>query len=202
MGGVYGSWLGLILVILVLVAQFYVGTSRPLPFSSRLRAGKLTFFAFTPSPSLSSDLAIRSISPLLLSPSIAIWPLGGRSDDPGQAAQDFFLVYLGASRVSGSSSCERVADLLPLPSLPPFVSSAFSSMSSLRTASLSSAAPVLLFFWLCGYIKNRTLPKKVHEIDIDTGRKSWLTAEEMNMYRAERRNAPFLVRTYRMLFTN
>jgi hypothetical protein len=81
---------------------------------------------------------------------------------------------------------------------------------------LPQAAPILLFFWLCAFIKNRTLPKRVHEIDIDvrlpflpslrdstdslpfsdsqTGRKSWLTAEEMNLYRAERRNAPFLTR--------
>ncbi|GEM08303.1 amino acid transmembrane transporter [Rhodotorula toruloides] len=112
MGGVWGSWLGLSLVVLVLIAQFY----------------------------------------------IAVWPLGGRPDSAQQAAESFFLVWL--------------------------------------------AAPILLFFWLCAYIKNRTLPRKVHEIDVDTGRKTWFTAEEMNAYRAERRAAPFYVRTYRILFTN
>ncbi|BGP07290.1 Amino-acid permease inda1 [Rhodotorula toruloides] len=112
MGGVWGSWLGLSLVVLVLIAQFY----------------------------------------------IAIWPLGGRADSAQQAAQDFFLVWL--------------------------------------------AAPILLFFWLCAYIKNRTLPRKVHEIDVDTGRKTWFTAEEMNAYRAERKAAPFYIRVYRILFTN
>lgn len=92
------------------------------------------------------------------------------------------------------------------------------------------AAPILLFFWLCAYIKNRTLPRKVHEIDVDvrfrtpplvclfprtalphadpllpsaqTGRKTWFTAEEMNAYRAERKAAPFYIRVYRILFTN
>ncbi|GAA5953491.1 hypothetical protein JCM3765_005051 [Sporobolomyces pararoseus] len=88
---------------------------------------------------------------------VAIWPLGGRSEDPRQAAEDFFLVWL--------------------------------------------AAPILLFFWLCAYIKNRTLPYKAHEIDLDTGRKAWFTAEEMNAFRAERKTAPFHVRLYRTLFS-
>ncbi|GAA5886560.1 hypothetical protein JCM5296_005328 [Sporobolomyces johnsonii] len=112
MGGVYGSWVGAILVVLVLIAQFYV----------------------------------------------AVWPLGGQAETASKRAEDFFLVYL--------------------------------------------AAPILLFFWLCAYIKNRTLPYKAHEIDLDTGRKCWFTAQEMNAYRAERKNAPFHVRAYRMLFTN
>ncbi|GAA5846736.1 hypothetical protein JCM5353_006676 [Sporobolomyces roseus] len=111
MGGVYGSWLGFILVCLVLIAQFY----------------------------------------------IAIWPIGGRSSDAGEAAQDFFLVWL--------------------------------------------AAPILLAFWLAAYIKNRTLPYKASEIDLDTGRKSWFTVEEMRQWRAERASAPFHVRLYRALFT-
>ncbi|BGP47346.1 Amino-acid permease inda1 [Rhodotorula kratochvilovae] len=63
------------------------------------------------------------------------------------------------------------------------------------------AAPVLLFFWLCAYIKNRTLPYKAHEIDLDTGRKAWFTAEEMNQWRAERRAAPLHVRIWRILFS-
>ncbi|GAA5836294.1 hypothetical protein JCM3766R1_003482 [Sporobolomyces carnicolor] len=88
---------------------------------------------------------------------IAIWPLGGRAEDPRAAAEDFFLVWL--------------------------------------------AAPILLFFWLCAFIKNRTLPYKAHEIDLDTGRKCWFTAEEMNQFRAERKAAPFHVRLYRMFFS-
>ncbi|GAA6058864.1 hypothetical protein JCM10212_002808 [Sporobolomyces blumeae] len=111
LGGVWGSWCGLSLVVLVLIAQFY----------------------------------------------IAIWPIGGMDSDPQQAAQDFFLVWL--------------------------------------------AAPILLFFWLCAWIKNRTLPYKAHEIDLDTGRKSWFTADEMNAWRAERKQAPFHVRLFRILFT-
>ncbi|GAA6053852.1 hypothetical protein JCM3770_004749 [Rhodotorula araucariae] len=88
---------------------------------------------------------------------IAVWPLGGASDNPAERAESFFIAYL--------------------------------------------AAPVLLFFWLCAYAKNRTLPYKAHEIDLDTGRKAWFTAEEMNQWRAERRAAPLHVRIYRILFS-
>ncbi|GAA6041879.1 hypothetical protein JCM8097_004527 [Rhodosporidiobolus ruineniae] len=112
LGGVWGSWLGFILVVLVLIAQFY----------------------------------------------ISLWPIGGMSDDAAEVAESFFLTWI--------------------------------------------ALPILLFFWICAYIKNRTLPYKVHEIDIDTGRKCWFTAEEMNEWRAERKNAPWWKRTYRMLFTH
>ncbi|GJN89609.1 hypothetical protein Rhopal_002596-T1 [Rhodotorula paludigena] len=109
-GGVYGSWIGFILVCLVLIANFY----------------------------------------------IAVWPLGG-SPGGADAAEAFFISYL--------------------------------------------AAPVLLFFWLCAYIKNRTLPYKAHEIDLDTGRKCWFTSEEMNQWRAERKAAPLYIRIYRILFS-
>ncbi|KAI5474978.1 hypothetical protein MNV49_002131 [Pseudohyphozyma bogoriensis] len=111
MGGVYGSWFGVILIVLVLIAQFY----------------------------------------------IAIFPLGG-TENSAEAATSFFKSYL--------------------------------------------AAPVVLLFWIGAFIWKRTLPKKAHEIDIDTGRKSWLTVEEMRAYRAERAAAPFHVRVYRTLFSN
>ncbi|GJN89896.1 hypothetical protein Rhopal_002885-T1 [Rhodotorula paludigena] len=109
-GGVWGSWIGFILVCLVLIANFY----------------------------------------------IAVWPLGG---SPGgtEAAEAFFKAYI--------------------------------------------AAPILLFFWLCAYIKNRTLPYKASEIDLDTGRKCWFTVEEMRTWRAERKAAPWHIRIYRMLFS-
>jgi len=110
-GGVYGSWCGAILIVLVLIAQFY----------------------------------------------IAIWPIGGTKSG-GEAAEDFFLVYL--------------------------------------------ALPILLLFWGIGYAWKRTLPKRAHEIDLDTGRKSWLTVEDMRAYRAERRKAPLYVRVYRTLFSS
>lgn len=35
-----------------------------------------------------------------------------------------------------------------------------------------------------------------------TGRKSFLTVEEMRMYRAERALAPWYVKVYRVLFSN
>ncbi|KAF8875776.1 APC amino acid permease [Infundibulicybe gibba] len=64
------------------------------------------------------------------------------------------------------------------------------------------AAPVMLLFWVIGYLWKRTLPQSASDIDLDSGRKSWLTVEEMRLYRAERRLAPFHIRLYRMLFTN
>ncbi|GAA5986989.1 hypothetical protein JCM10908_000981 [Rhodotorula pacifica] len=110
-GGVWGSWLGFTLVVLVLIAQFYV----------------------------------------------AVWPIGGRSEDGGQAAQDFFLSYL--------------------------------------------AMPVVIGLYLIAFAIHRTTPKKAHEIDLDVGRKSWFTAEEMNLWRAERKKAPLYKRVYRVLFS-
>ncbi|KAJ3547146.1 hypothetical protein NMY22_g1764 [Coprinellus aureogranulatus] len=112
LGGVYGSWFGVILITLVLIAQFYV----------------------------------------------AIWPIGGMPEKSSDVAVNFFSAYLGA--------------------------------------------PVMILFYVIGYLWKRTLPQRAHEIDLDSGRKSWLTAEEMNEYRAERRRAPFHVRLYRMLFSN
>ncbi|GAA6058880.1 hypothetical protein JCM10212_002824 [Sporobolomyces blumeae] len=110
-GGVWGSWLGLILVCLTLIAQFYV----------------------------------------------AIWPVGGMADTAGERAEDFFLVYL--------------------------------------------ALPVLLVFWVGAIIKKRTRPWRASEIDLDTGRKSWLSADEMNAWRAERSKAPRHIKIYRWLFS-
>ncbi|KAG0658163.1 hypothetical protein C6P46_006039, partial [Rhodotorula mucilaginosa] len=110
-GGVYGSWLGFILVCLVLIAQFYT----------------------------------------------AVWPIGGTSSDPGKAAETFFLSYL--------------------------------------------AAPIVIALYIIAFSIHRTFPKKAHEIDLDTGRKAWFTAEEMNQWRAERKMAPWYKRIYRMLFS-
>merc|ERR1712000_651238 len=62
-------------------------------------------------------------------------------------------------------------------------------------------ANFFLAFWLGCFLIKRTLPYKAHEIDLDTGRKAWFTAEEMNQYRAERRAAPWHIRMYRILFS-
>jgi hypothetical protein len=48
------------------------------------------------------------------------------------------------------------------------------------------AFPVMILFYIVGYIWKRTLPQRAHEIDIDTGRKSWLTVEEMKQVRPHR----------------
>ncbi|EAU86568.1 amino-acid permease inda1 [Coprinopsis cinerea okayama7 len=113
LGGVYGSWFGVILVILVLIAQFYV----------------------------------------------ALFPLNYDPDrTPGDVAEGFFASYL--------------------------------------------ALPVMIMFYIIGYAWKRTLPQRAHEINLDSGRKSWLTAEEMNAWRAERRAAPLHIRIFRALFTH
>jgi amino acid transporter len=110
LGGIWGSIIGATLIVLVLIAQFY----------------------------------------------IAVWPLG-ETPTGTAAAEAFFLSYL--------------------------------------------AAPILIGFWIVGYAWKRTLPKRASEIDLDTGRKSWLTVEEMRAYRAERASAPLRVRIYRILFS-
>lgn len=60
----------------------------------------------------------------------------------------------------------------------------------------------MLGFWIIGYIWKRGVPRRASEIDLDTGRKSWLTVEDMRAYRAERAAAPMYIRIYRMLFSN
>ena len=60
----------------------------------------------------------------------------------------------------------------------------------------------MLGFWIGAFIWKRTTPLRAHEIDLDTGRKSWLTVEEMRQYRAERKLAPWYVKGYRLLFSN
>ncbi|KAK7454000.1 Amino-acid permease inda1 [Stygiomarasmius scandens] len=111
LGGAWGSWLGLLLVFLVIIAQFYV----------------------------------------------ALFPIDGLSSG-GERAQSFFQAFL--------------------------------------------AVPIMALFWIYGYAWKRTRPWRAHEIDLDTGRKSWLTVEQMRAYRAERAQAPGYVKLYRLLFTN
>ncbi|KAH8830061.1 APC amino acid permease [Flagelloscypha sp. PMI_526] len=111
LGGVYGSWLGVLLIILVLIGQFY----------------------------------------------LAIWPLGG-GGTPGERAESFFLAFL--------------------------------------------AVPVMIIFIIGGLLWKKALPRKIQDIDINTGRKSWLTPDEMREYRAERASAPIYIRIFRILFAN
>lgn len=109
--GAWGSWVGAALIVIVLIAQFYIG----------------------------------------------LFPLGGTSST-SERVQGFFLAYL--------------------------------------------AFPILLAFWIIGFAWKRTWPRRAHEIDLDTGRKSWLTVEDMRAYRAERAAAPLHIRIYRALFSN
>ncbi|ORX40810.1 amino-acid permease inda1 [Kockovaella imperatae] len=111
LGGYWGSALGAFLIVIVLIAQFYIG----------------------------------------------LFPLG-ESVTASQRAESFFLAYL--------------------------------------------TVPIVAVFWIFGYYWKRTLPRKAHEIDLDTGRKCWLTVEESRAYRRERANAPWYVRLYRLLFSN
>ncbi|WRT66803.1 uncharacterized protein IL334_003766 [Kwoniella shivajii] len=111
LGGVYGSWLGATLLVIILIAQFY----------------------------------------------IALFPIGGVTS-AGERAQSFFISYL--------------------------------------------AAPIMIGFYIIGYLWKRKTPRKAHEIDLDTGRKSWLTVEDMRAYRAERAKAPLYIRVYRTLFSS
>lgn len=143
--GVWGSWVAVFLIAIVLIAQFYIG----------------------------------------------LFPVGG-VDGPGARAESFFRKSF-------------IEHFLFLPT-PPFWA------QLLSTGGLPSrvwlivivsylAAPIVLAFWLVGYIWKRGRPRRAHEIDLDTGRKSWLTVEDMRQYRAERALAPWYVRTYRILFS-
>ncbi|KAF8877595.1 amino acid permease/ SLC12A domain-containing protein [Mucidula mucida] len=111
LGGVWGSWFGVIMNGLVLIAQFYV----------------------------------------------AVFPVG-ESVSGRDAADSFFSAYL--------------------------------------------AAPIMIMFYIIGYVWKRQLPKRANAIDLDSGRKSWLTVEDMRTYRAERKKAPWHIRIYRILFSN
>lgn len=108
-GGVWGSWLGSILIVLVVIAQFYT----------------------------------------------AVWPIGEQPHG-SEAATTFFKTFL--------------------------------------------SLPIVIAMWIAGYLWKRTLPRRAKDIDLDTGRKSWLTVEEMRAYRAERALAPWYVKFYRILF--
>ncbi|KAI1382863.1 amino-acid permease inda1 [Hypoxylon trugodes] len=91
-GGVWGSWLGLILVVLVLIAQFYV----------------------------------------------AVAPPGGGPNGNLNDAQGFFKAYL--------------------------------------------ALPIVMAFWIVGYVWKRTGWLRTHQIDVDTGRRE-IDWDEINVYR-------------------
>lgn len=99
--GVAGSWCGLGLVILVLIANLY----------------------------------------------IAIFPIGG-----SPSAENFFLNYL--------------------------------------------ALPIVIVFYIIGFVIFRTRPLGVHEMDLDTGRKCWYTKEEVMAEREVETAKPFYVRWY------
>lgn len=110
-GGVYGSWFGFIVIILVLIAQFYV----------------------------------------------AVWPLGV-TPPPKTRAEGFFRSYM--------------------------------------------AFFIIIGFWIAGYAWKRGRPLRADKIDLDTGRKSWLSVEDMRQYKAERAAAPLYLRVYRLLFSH
>jgi yeast amino acid transporter len=102
MGGVYGSWFGVVLVVLVLIGQFYV----------------VRLFAVLEHGNNDVDN-----SPIFLLPLQAIFPVGPAPPNAGAVAESFFEAYL--------------------------------------------AAPVVILFWLGGYLWKRTLPRKASEIDLD-----------------------------------
>jgi yeast amino acid transporter len=71
MGGVYASWAGFVLIVLVLIAQFYV-VSAP------------------------SSLCCSSHSLTLGFSAQALWPIGGMDSEGSAVAYDFFLIWLAA----------------------------------------------------------------------------------------------------------
>lgn len=64
----------------------------------------------------------------------------------------------------------------------------------------SVSAPIVLFFYLVALYWKRGKPKKLTEVDLVTGRKIWLTAEELNAWRARTKSWPWYKRAIRWLF--
>lgn len=63
------------------------------------------------------------------------------------------------------------------------------------------SVPILIAMWLAFWLwGGRTRPLRASEIDLKTGRKIWLTADELNAMRAARRNKPWYKRIYQTLF--
>lgn len=108
-GGVWGSALAAVLIVVILIAQFYA----------------------------------------------AVWPIG-EAPKGAAAAETFFMTWL--------------------------------------------SLPVLIAMYAVSWLWKRSWPKHCKDIDIDTGRKSWLTVEDMRAFRAERAAAPWYKRIYRLLF--
>ena len=132
-GGIWGSAFAATILILVLIAQFYI-VSRLIWTSLFPRCAILT-------------------SPL--TPCQAIFPIGG-TESPGDAAQSFFLAYL--------------------------------------------AFPILIFFYIIGFLWKRQGPKRASEIDLVSGRKCFETAEELNAWRARTKDWPMWKRVLQKLF--
>jgi amino acid transporter len=58
----------------------------------------------------------------------------------------------------------------------------------------------VIAFWIAGYFWKGERPKKAKDIDLNTGRKCWDSAEKLNAFRAERSNKPWYKRAYRFAF--
>ena len=104
-GGVYGSWVGIIIIVIVLIAQFYV----------------------------------------------AVWPIGGGLN----SAEGFFKSYL--------------------------------------------AAPVVLFFWACGYLWKREGWLRTAQMDVDSGRRE-IDWEAHHAEKEKRANASLPMRIVYFMF--
>lgn len=61
------------------------------------------------------------------------------------------------------------------------------------------AFPVVLVFWLIGYLWKRTGWLKLSQIDVDTGRRE-LDWEEINAYKAKVAASPFWKRVLHQLY--
>lgn len=62
------------------------------------------------------------------------------------------------------------------------------------------AVPIAIGMVIIGYFFIRSTPKKLHEIDLVTGRKCHFSAEELNAKRAEKRQWPLPKKILHWLF--
>lgn len=153
-GGVYGSWLGIILIVLVLIAQVSTTSASllaflHLPHPSRLPCSVQATMETIPHPSQYPSMKLTT---LLAQFFVAICPPGvdGYNDAAG-----FFKAYL--------------------------------------------ALPVVMFFWLCGWLWKREGWLRTSQMDVDTGRRE-LDWDTINAYRAEVAAMPSWKRIYHTVF--
>ncbi|KAF9269780.1 APC amino acid permease [Marasmius fiardii PR-910] len=130
------------------------------------------------------------------------WKVQGHSLEelPFKALGGVWSSYLGLLFIVVILIAQFYIALFPVPVDGPVNLSPQDRVQSFFKAYL--AFPVIIAFWIIGYVWKRTYPRRAHEIDLDGGRRAWYTVEQMREYRARRAHAPIYVKIFRLLFSH